>query len=401
MDAAHREANRSIPKVAVLLETTNTVRRDLVLGISQYARINGPWSLYVGECKFDNLGPKMTTWGAHGIIARVPNARVGRALVEAGFPAVAICTRRPRRNTNMVPPKLSNVTFDAADHVAELALQHFADRRFTHFAFVGLKDSAWSEKREIAFTARLRSAGFRPHSHRRAAPQQDRGWEREQETLTKWIISLPKPVGILACNDEQGRYVLECCRLANLAVPEQVAVLGVDNDEVFCNMADPPLSSVALDAQKAGYEVAQLLDGIMRGAVRKPQEVAVKALGVVTRQSTDIVAVRDDEVAAALRFIHSEDNGQISVDDVARNVIISRRGLEKRFRNMLGRTIHEEIQLVRLDRAKRLLLETDHTLSEVAQRAGFGTLNYFHRFFQQRMGRSPKDFRGQRPAANK
>jgi LacI family transcriptional regulator len=174
-----------------------------------------------------------------------------------------------------------------------------------------------------------------------------------------------------------------------------VAVVGVDNDEVFCELADPPLSSVAVNAEAAGYRAAALLDGMMRGRVRKPQRIVVEALGVVTRRSTEIVAVEDADVAAALRFIHRAQGRDISVESVVQEVAVSRRNLEKRFRSMIGRTILEEIQLVRLERAKRLLVETTYPVSQIADMAGFGSAGYFIQFFQQRVGKTPRKYRMQ------
>jgi LacI family transcriptional regulator len=189
--------------------------------------------------------------------------------------------------------------------------------------------------------------------------------------------------------------VLEACSLAGLHVPEDVAVVGVDNDEVFCELADPPLSSVAVNAEAAGYRAAALLDGMMRDRVRKPQRIVVEALGVVTRRSTEIVAVEDADVAAALRFIHRAQGRDISVESVVQEVAVSRRNLEKRFRSMIGRTILEEIQLVRLERAKRLLVETTYPVSQIADMAGFGSAGYFIQFFQQRVGKTPRKYRMQ------
>jgi LacI family transcriptional regulator len=176
-------------------------------------------------------------------------------------------------------------------------------------------------------------------------------------------------------------------------VPEDVAVLGVDNDTVFCELSFPPLSSIALNAETAGYRAAELLDGLMRGRIRKPQKVSVEALRVVTRRSTDVVAIDDSDVASALQFIRKQQGCGISVDEVVTEVAVSRRYLERRFRETIGRTILEEIQLVRLERAKRLLLETTHPISLVAQMAGFGSCAYFIQFFQQRVGTTPRRFR--------
>ena len=247
--------------------------------------------------------------------------------------------------------------------------------------------------RERAFREQLAAAGFEPHVYAQPDRPRDRVWEREQTFLAEWIRTLPTPVGLFACNDDRGRQVLEACRLANLHVPEDVAVLGVDNDEVFCDLSDPPLSSVALNAETAGYRAAELLDGMMSGRIRKRQRILVEAIGVVTRRSTEVVAVSDPDVVAALQYIRREQGRGISVLSVANEVAVSRRSLEKRFRDAIGRTILEEIQLVRLERAKRMLLETTYPISRVAEMSGFGSTGYFIQFFQSRVGETPRKYR--------
>ena len=221
----------------------------------------------------------------------------------------------------------------------------------------------------------------------------DREWERELEIVADWLRTLPLPIGLFACNDDRGRQVLEACRFSGLNVPEEVAVLGVDNDAVFCELADPPLSSIALNAETAGYRSAELLDGMMRGRINRPQKVSVEALRVVTRRSTEIVAVADSDVAAALQFIRREKGRALSVAEVAAEVAVSRRHLERRFRDTIGRTVLQEIQMVRLEQAKRLLLETTHPISMVADMSGFGSCSYFNHFFHERVGMTPRKFR--------
>ena len=195
----------------------------------------------------------------------------------------------------------------------------------------------WSGRRGLVRTTRTcvssegKALGFETNVYHHPARQRESDWQPSQAILSDWLISLPKPVGVLACNDAWGRQVLESCRLAGLSVPDQVAVLGVDNDAVFCEMADPPLSSVALESEAAGYEAAELLDGLIRGSVRKSRRVFVRAMGIITRQSTDLVAVSDADVAAALRYIHHEYGNSLSVADVAEAVAMSRRGLETWF----------------------------------------------------------------------
>jgi LacI family transcriptional regulator len=394
VDRTIASRKEEIPKVAVLLQTSGRVCRDAAMGIRRYTRLHGPWSVYFGSCEYQRLVPKLAQWGASGIIASIPNVRLGRALADAGLPTVAInVSDRVQELTSQILNR-SDAMFDAAEPVAELAKQHFLERGFNHFAFVGVEDVVWSERREEAFRKQLASSGFKLHAYRQPARDRELAWVTEQITLSEWLRKLPTPVGILACNDEHGRMVLDCCRMAKLQVPEQVAVLGVDNDEFFCNLAEPPLSSIALDAQSTGYEMAELLDGIMQGLVRKPRHLAVKAVGVITRRSTDVLAVSDSDVAAAMRFIRESYAKPISVGNVADAVLMSRRALEKRFRRVLGRSVLEEIQIVRTETAKRLLLETEDSIARVARLSGFNSVDYFVRFFRQRVGVPPSRFRG-------
>ena len=177
--------------------------------------------------------------------------------------------------------------------------------------------------------------------------------------MARWLADLPKPVGVMACNDDRGREVLEACRAAKVRIPEEVAVIGVDNDELLCELSDPPLSSVTFGAERAGFEAAALLEQLMAGRPKKPSQSLPGALGVVARRSTEVVLHEDQEIAAALRFIHDNAGRPIRVYDVVASLGDARRTLEIRFQQVLGRSIHEEIRRARLERAKRLLLETD------------------------------------------
>jgi LacI family transcriptional regulator len=197
----------------------------------------------------------------------------------------------------------------------------------------------------------------------------------------------------MACDDDRGRQSLTACREGEMQVPEDVAVIGVDNDEVLCDVSDPPLSSVALDTESAGYEAAALLDGLMAGRVRQPKRILVPPLFVVQRRSTDIVAANDRDVAMALRFIHERAGKPIAVKEIARASSLSRRMLELRFRRAVGRTIHEEIERSRLERAKRLLAETGMPIAEVALAAGFASAGYFSKVFRHATGLPPGEYR--------
>ncbi|HVT28189.1 MAG TPA: XylR family transcriptional regulator, partial [Lacipirellulaceae bacterium] len=288
--------------------------------------------------------------------------------------------------------KFSEISSDPVE-VSRLAAEHLIERRLTRFAYIGSDDRGWSGRREKTFRAHLAKHGFEPYVYTLPKVRRDRLWEREQAILARWMSKLPTPIGVFACDDDRGREVLEACKLSGLNVPEDVAVVGVDNDEVFCELADPPLSSISLNAETAGYRAAALLDAMMQGRERKRQQIVVEALGVVTRRSTDIVAVDDEDIANALQFIRRQHGRDITVDRVAEEVALSRRSLEKRFRDVIGRTILEEIQLTRLERAKRLLLETTYPISKVAEIAGFGSAGYFIQFFQKQVGKTPRKYR--------
>jgi len=383
---------REIPKVALLIETARGFGRDFLLGVARYSRLHGPWSFHITPGDYKQVVPKMKQWGGTGIIARISDKRIADAIISADVPTIVIGLTDEQMRPGSPLAKFSEISSDATE-VSQLAAQHLLDRQLTRFAYVGSEDRAWSLRRERAYYEFLAERGFHPHIYRQPKRPRDRIWEREQEFLAHWISELPTPVGLFACDDDRGREVLEACSLAGLHVPEDVAVVGVDNDEVFCELADPPLSSVALNAEAAGYRAAALLDEMMHGRVRKPQRMVVEALNVVTRRSTEIIAVEDPDIATALQFIHREQGRGISVDDVVQEVAVSRRNLERRFRDAIGRTILEEIQLVRLERAKRLLVETTYPVSKVASLAGFGSAGYFIQFFQKQIGKTPRKYR--------
>jgi LacI family transcriptional regulator len=383
---------RDVPKVALLVETSRGFGREFLLGMARYSRLHGPWSFHItpGDCK--QVVPKMKQWGGTGIIARISDERTAKAVLDANLPTIAIGLTHEQMRPDNPLSKFSEISSDPGE-VSRLAADHLIERRLQHFAYIGSDQRGWSCRREKAFREYLLKRGFNPFVYTPPRLRKDRVWEREQAFLASWMSRLPKPIGVFACDDDRGRDVLEACKLAGLKVPEDVAVVGVDNDEVFCELADPPLSSIALNAETAGYRAAALLDAMMQGRVRKRQQIVVESLGVVRRRSTDIVAVDDADIANALQFIRRQHGRTISVDQVADEVGMSRRSLEKRFREMIGRSILEEIQLTRLERAKRLLRETTFPISKVAEMAGFGSAGYFIQFFQKQIGSTPRKYR--------
>jgi len=384
--------NAEIPKVALMIETSRGYGRAMLRGVVRYARLHGPWRFYVTPGDFEQALPQMKKWGGTGIIARIETPPIARAIAAARLPTIALDISQ---SVPLAVPEIARFSEIASDSkaAAQLAAEHLLERGFRNYAFVGEPRRLWSSNREEGFRQRLAEAGFEPIVYQCSPQRRNGSWESEQALLAKWIEGLPRPVGLMACNDDRGRQVLDACRAAGVMVPHEVAVIGVDNDELLCELADPPLSSVALNAEAGGYRAAALLDAMMRRQLKKPQRLVVEPTHVVQRRSTEATAVADEEVATALQLIHQHAAEQFGIDDIVHHLEISRRALELKFRNALGRTPYDELQRVRLLRAKRLLLETDFTIPKVASLSGYGSGAYLAQVFRKDVGMTPAHFR--------
>lgn len=386
------------PKVALLVETSNAYARELLHGVRAWLREHGPWTLWLAEAGRGAAPPPwLKNWKGDGIIARIETPAIARAVASTRLPAVDVSAAR------ILPTLPWLETDDAA--IARVAAEHFRERGFRNFGYCGDARFNWSRWRRDAFVAHLAAHGSSCavlqdiQAARRSQSVPD--WETELASLARWLRALPKPVGIFAGYDIRGLQVLEACRRLELAVPDEVAVLGVDNDELLCDLADPPLSSVIPDVRRTGYEAAALLDRMMRGAKIAPEGRLFAPLGVATRQSTDVVAVADRHISAAVRYIRSHACSGITVAEVLKQVPMSRRVLEARFQKLLGRSPHTQILAVKLDRVKQLLADTDLSLAAIAERSGFKHVEYLSVAFKRQMGLTASEFRsGQRQLAS-
>lgn len=307
-------------------------------------------------------------------------------LAKAGIPLVDLndC------NEPMGAPRI--VSDDRA--VGSLAADHMLERGFKHFAFCGFGDQVWSLGRREGFTQRLTERG---HScdlwESPWVGPQARSWEREQTQIARWLQSLRLPVGLMACNDMRGQHVLDACQRLDRAVPEEVAVVGVDDDAVLCNLCHPPLSSVVPNAERVGFEAAALLDRLMSGGQAPAPLQLIEPVGVRTRQSTDVLAIDDPGVAATLRFIRERAFQGCSMKDVIRRAAMSRSVLERKFRHYLGHSPQAEIRLIQLKRVKELLADSDLPLNEIAALAGYTHPEYMSVVFKRATKQTPGQYR--------
>lgn len=374
-------------KVALLIETSNAYARGLLQGIIAYLREHGPWSVYLAEQRRGDLPPAwLARWDGDGVIARIENAEIGRVLSKLRVPIVDVSAARPL-------PKLPCFEIDE-EAVGKIAARHFMERGFKNFAYCGNPRFVWSDLRGNHFMRFVSEAGYPVFACQ--SPSGEVGDDQADiEHIAQWVASLPKPVGILACYDFRGRQVLDACRLRGIAVPDEVAVLGVDNDDLLCNLCHPPMSSIIPNMQQTGYRAAELLDRLMDGEKAHPEVRFIEPLGVATRQSTDTLAIEDSNLVRAIRYIRDHACEGISVKDVLRAVPQSRRILESRFKKLVGRTPHEEILRVQIDRAKVLLAETELPMAQIAERAGFAHVEYFSAVFKREAGSPPSRYRAQ------
>lgn len=384
-----------LPRVALLIESSRTYGRGVLRGIANYAHIHGPWSFFWQERELHSGIPlRLQQWQPDGIIARIDNRRMAAELSRLKVPVVDVLG-----NENY--PGIFGFDTDA-EAVARLAADFFVQAGFRDIAFCGYRGLPFSDRREQALAAHLARLGRRllvcaPPVARRATHIQatEESGVATENAIAAWLRRQRRPLALLACNDVRAQQVLHTCRDHGLKVPEEVAVMGVDNDDVLCNLSDPPLTSIQPDTERLGQEAAALLHRLLRGqAVRGgPARRQIAPLAVVQRASTDVVPVEDPIVVQALRFIRDQLTAGIAVKDVLEAVGRSRTDLENRFRRHVHSSVRGEIFRLRLDRARHLLRETDLGVEEVAIRAGFNTASHLCRLFQMHLQTTPARYR--------
>lgn len=379
-------------QVALIYDARRAYDLKVMTGVAAYLQQTGKWNVYVEEDALkDQRLPDLHSWEGNGIIADFDDPSVAATVMKSRLPTVAFGS-----GYGWYKPKSTIPYFFTNNQaIARLAAGHFFERGFRHVAYCGYPRTAingWSEEREEAFAKEVKKRGFDCHIYR-GRGKTSRDWAANQHLLGVWLKSLPKPVGLMAANDNRARQVLEACRAIHMRVPEEVAVIGVDNDELLCQLSSPLLSSIEQGAKRIGYEAAALLDWMMRGKKPRKRHFVIDPGGIVMRRSTDILAIEDARVAQAMAFIREHACDSIKVPDVVDAVAISRSGLETRFKAALGRSLSKVIREVQLETAKGFVSDTNLALKEVAAKTGFKSVQHMTTLFHRVFGRPPAEYR--------
>jgi LacI family transcriptional regulator len=383
-----------MPNVMILLEMSNKINRDRIQGILRYERLYGPWRLHIVEGKrFEQPSRDLKSLGIDGVIAGTTLTELLEPIMRARVPTVLFDPLDPSAAKAYPQFRYSTMCCDSLS-VGRMGAEYLLEQGFTQFAFVGdIWDSNWALKRRDGFVKRLSKEGLACHVYESPSEVARNDWGVEQKGMASWLAKLPKPIGLMAANDVRGRQVLDTCQMAGISVPDQVAVLGVDNDELICATTNPPMTSILRDTEGSGYCAAQMLDRLMRGRSRKKEAVLYGPLRVVGRQSTEKLQFVDRLAVKAVEFIRINSGIGMNVTDVVKHLKVSRRLAELRFRQAVGHSIHDELQNARLAQVRRLLRETDLSVSEITDHCGYESESYLGLVFRKQFNMTMRQFR--------
>lgn len=367
----------------MLVDTATGWGRRLVQGVMHYTQAHQPWHLWVEGRSIPEHLMLLSHWKGDGIIARVSTDRMARELKAMRVPVVNVS------NIHLNNCAFPRVTTDVGA-VGKLAAGYFLDRGLRNFAYYGTLKARYMAAHCYAFSDAVAQAGYPCAVYRGLRQAASQG--QELRHLIRWLKALPKPVAILTWS-LQGLTVLHACKDAGLRVPDEVAVLAGDDDDVLCQTSMPPLSGLEVPSELMGREAARMLDQLMSGRQLDHDSVLLDPTRIVTRPSTDTLAIADEDIVSAIRFIREHAKERIDVSSILASVAVSRRRLERSFIELLGRTPAEEIRRVRIDLAKGLLIETDMPITTVAGASGFGSSEYMSYAFKAAVGLSPSEYR--------
>lgn len=373
-------------KVILLIDCASEFDRKLLRGIMKYSKENGPWLFYRIPSDFRGINGReewvlewARKWNADAVIGRCDEEKVG-LLRQLDIPIVL-------QNNSARSDIYSNLTGDYVG-TGHLAAQYFKKKLFVNYAFFGVRGIIWSEERCSGFKEIVATKGNR-FSTFEVEPQET----FDRAGVIAWLEGLPKPVALFCCDDAHALYITETCKMAGLRIPEDISLLGVDNDDLLCGISDPPISSVELDVERGGYETCAMLHKQIIEKTRNPFNVVINPVKVVQRESTRLYNIKDQNVSKIVDYIDANYNSDIDISKILSLVPLSRRSIETKFRKEMGTTIYQYILLNRVEHLANLLLTTDRPVSEIADEVGFSDSGNFSRVFRKVKGCSPQEFR--------
>ncbi len=380
-----------LPRILLSIESSRGFGRDLLTGISDFTRIYSSWTtsrkppfFRHGKTEMPDIDTIKTE--LDGVITRVPEEIP--AVQQSGIPAIFA--------TALVPPGFAIDThypIITSDHqaIAKMAMDYFIEQGFTNIAYCGFGDVSWSQGRRDALRDYAHSMGYKVFCYDQPSGY---SWDKEILVIADWLKNLPKPVATLACSDDRAENLIEASKISRIKIPEEVAVLGIDNDTLICDLSNPAVSSIVLNTKKVGYEAAELLDRMIKGDEEMSgQKLLIQPLYVEVRQSTDILAIEDPDMACALSFIRRHTRAPIQVQDVVDASGVSRRVLESRFRKQLDRSVLQEIRRVRIKAITRMICDTNMSIKSIAMSLGFTSVDHISRYFKKEKGMSLRQYR--------
>lgn len=377
-------------RICLLIDTSTSWGVRLIKGVSRHAQEVGDWLIHVEPWGRYERFRVPQGWQGQGIIARINHKALADDIAEIGLPTI---------NLSWYPFSGKHIARCTVDPAAsgQMAAEYFLTTGFQQFAYCGpLSQLGYGDDFGDAYRAAIRKRGFSCNVY--PAPggdQQSIAWDTHLASLVNWLEQLPRPVAILCWSAARGRQVTEACHYAGIRVPDQVSVLGGDHDELMSYISSPPLSTIDQPAEQIGYEAARLLEGMMRGKKPRKRPLLFPPTGIIVRHSTDTLAIEDEIVRDALRLIRDRAQEGIHVSDVVRELAVARRALEQRFVRLVGRTPASEIRRVRIEAAKRYLVDSDKSIAHISRVTGFGHQDLFSRVFRRSVGVTPSQFRSQ------
>lgn len=380
-------------KVVLLLDSSRSYDRGLLRGIARYVGLHEPWVVLRPTAFYERFsglvkGTVQELWRSRPDGVIMNGSPSGEDISRLEAPVIAVPVKEMLPGCRHLVSDNREAAIVAADHLFGQGLRHFA--------FAGFDQAVWSLERCKHFCRRLSERGFKVHRHLVPLLPGKARQARHRTAIAHWLKSLPRPVGVMACNDDFARTMSELCRLHGLRVPEDVALVGVDNDELICRLSRPPLSSISFATEQAGYEAAELLDALMAGKKVATDRIAVRVGRIVPRQSTDLLAMEDEEVVKALRCIRDNSHRILQVTEVVEATLLSHRTLHTRFQRAMGRSLLAEIAQRRAAHIAKMLLTTSDSIDRIARSVGYDTAGHMARFFRRELGVTPRAYRQQR-----